>query len=44
MLSPASLKAMMPAQCTVQRDGKPTKVDATELVPGDLVTLRLGDR
>lgn len=34
----------MPAQCTVQRDGKPTKVDATELVPGDLVTLRLGDR
>ncbi|GBF90642.1 p-type atpase [Raphidocelis subcapitata] len=40
----ASLKAMMPAQCTVTRDGKPTKVEAHDLVPGDLVTLRLGDR
>lgn len=40
----ASLKAMMPAQSTVTRDGKPTKVEAHELVPGDLVTLRLGDR
>jgi magnesium-transporting ATPase (P-type) len=40
----ASLKAMMPAQCTVQRNGAATKVDAQELVPGDLVTLKLGDR
>lgn len=40
----ASLKAMMPAQCTVLRDGAATKVDAHELVPGDLVSIRLGDR
>ncbi|KAI8473316.1 MAG: hypothetical protein J3K34DRAFT_518987 [Monoraphidium minutum] len=40
----ASLKAMMPAKCTVQRDGQATKVEAHELVPGDLVSLRLGDR
>jgi hypothetical protein len=40
----ASLKAMMPAQCTVLRDGAATKVDAHDLVPGDLVAIRLGDR
>jgi len=40
----ASLKAMMPAQSTVQRDGRATKVEAHDLVPGDIVTLKLGDR
>jgi magnesium-transporting ATPase (P-type) len=35
---------MMPAQCTVLRDGAATKVDAHDLVPGDLVAIRLGDR
>lgn len=40
----ASLKAMMPAQCTVLRDGRATKVEAHELVPGDIVSIRLGDR
>lgn len=35
---------MMPSKSTVYRDGAPTKVDAHELVPGDLVQLKLGDR
>ncbi|MCA1983789.1 magnesium-translocating P-type ATPase [Nocardioides nematodiphilus] len=30
-------------ECVVTRDGRPATVDATELVPGDLVDLRLGD-
>lgn len=34
----------MPAQCTVLRDGRATKVEAHELVPGDIVSIRLGDR
>lgn len=42
--APASLKALMPAQCTVLRDGAATKVDAQDLVPGDIVSIRLGDR
>ncbi len=40
----ASLKKMMPAKCTVIRDGMEQKVDAMELVPGDLVRLYIGDR
>ena len=28
---------MMPSQCTVVRDGAEERVDAAELVPGDLV-------
>ena len=30
-------------QCTVIRDAQPTRVDITELVPGDIVQLSLGD-
>ncbi|MEW5309019.1 MAG: hypothetical protein WDW38_000932 [Sanguina aurantia] len=33
----ASLKSMMPSRCSVFRDGAESKVDATQLVPGDLV-------
>ncbi|KAF8072642.1 Atpalpha [Scenedesmus sp. PABB004] len=40
----ASLKRMMPNKCTVMRDGVEQKVDAAELVPGDLVRLYIGDR
>lgn len=40
----ASLKKMMPNKCTVTRDGQEQKVDAHELVPGDLVRLYIGDR
>jgi hypothetical protein len=40
----ASLKKMMPNKCTVCRDGQEKKVEAHELVPGDLVRLCLGDR
>lgn len=40
----ASLKKLIPNKCTVLRDGVEQKVDATELVPGDLVRLYIGDR
>jgi len=41
----ASLGRMMPAQCTVVRaGGVERRVDASDLVPGDVVRLRLGDR
>lgn len=40
----ASLKKMMPNKCTVCRDGQEKRVEAHELVPGDLVRLCLGDR
>ncbi|WIA28646.1 hypothetical protein OEZ86_011182 [Tetradesmus obliquus] len=39
-----SLKKMMPNKCTVIRDGQEQKVEALELVPGDLVRLYIGDR
>lgn len=35
---------MMPNKCTVTRDGQEQKVEAHELVPGDLVRLYIGDR
>jgi len=35
---------MMPAQCTVVRDGAEERIDAGELVPGDVVRLAIGDR
>lgn len=40
----ASLKSMMPAQCSVVRDGKPRRVPASDLVVGDIVQLKGGDR
>jgi magnesium-transporting ATPase (P-type) len=40
----ASLSKMMPAKCTVVRNGVEQKVDATDLVPGDFVRLYIGDR
>jgi magnesium-transporting ATPase (P-type) len=35
---------MIPNKCTVIRDGIEQKIEATELVVGDLVRLYIGDR
>ena len=39
-----SLKAMVHPTAIVLRDGKPTEVDASELVPGDILVLKAGDQ
>eukprot|EP00445_Apocalathium_hangoei_P043815 CAMPEP_0203976200 /NCGR_PEP_ID=MMETSP0359-20131031/100994_1 /ASSEMBLY_ACC=CAM_ASM_000338 /TAXON_ID=268821 /ORGANISM="Scrippsiella Hangoei, Strain SHTV-5" /LENGTH=534 /DNA_ID=CAMNT_0050914403 /DNA_START=60 /DNA_END=1662 /DNA_ORIENTATION=+ len=39
-----SLKSMMPSQCSVVRDGLPRRIPASELVIGDIVLLKGGDR
>lgn len=39
----AALKAKLALQARVRRDGQWTTVPASELVPGDLIRLRLGD-
>ena len=39
----AALKARLPLQAKVKRDGNWTPVAARELVPGDIVRLRIGD-
>jgi len=39
-----SLKSMMPSQCSVCRDGLPRRIPASELVIGDIVLLKGGDR
>src|SRR5690606_39963663 len=38
------LRDLLPLRATVVRDGERKEVDATELVPGDLVLLTAGDR
>lgn len=38
------LRELLPRRATVVRDGKRQSIDATELVPGDLVILSAGDR
>ncbi|CAI08472.1 Cation transport ATPases [Aromatoleum aromaticum EbN1] len=40
----AALKDMLAAQARVRRDGNLVEVDASELVPGDIVLLEAGDR
>jgi len=37
-----ALKNMLPSYAIVRRDGKETKISATDLVPGDVVLLHLG--
>ena len=39
-----ALQRMMTAQATVVRDGQPTTIEARELVPGDVVLLKAGDK
>ncbi|WP_242632306.1 cation-translocating P-type ATPase [Rubripirellula amarantea] len=38
-----ALQKMLSPQCTVVRDGDEKKIDAVELVPGDIVQLETGD-
>jgi Ca2+-transporting ATPase len=40
----AALQAMLSPRCKVFRAARPQVVDAAELVPGDLVSLEIGDR
>ena len=40
----ASLKSLVPSLCRVIRDGKVRRIQAAELVVGDLVQLKGGDR
>ncbi len=40
----AALKKMVPSSTTVIRDGKTVKINAAEVVPGDLVQLVSGDK
>ncbi|OYY93834.1 MAG: metal-transporting ATPase [Hydrogenophilales bacterium 28-61-23] len=40
----AALKGMLAARARVRRDGRVAEVDATQLVPGDIVLLEAGDR
>ena len=39
-----ALQQMLSPHCTVRRDGLEQEVDATSLVPGDIVLLEIGDR
>ncbi|WP_320668635.1 cation-translocating P-type ATPase [Patulibacter defluvii] len=39
-----ALRQYLPPQATAIRDGRPTAVDATTVVPGDLLVLQEGDR
>lgn len=39
-----ALSRLIPSVVTVRRDGHPARVNACELVPGDVVMLELGDR
>ena len=39
-----ALKSMLVTQATVRRDGRTLRLDAAELVPGDVVILEAGDR
>ncbi len=40
----AALKGMLAARARVRRGGRVTEIDATQLVPGDIVLLEAGDR
>jgi len=39
-----ALQKMLSPKCRVVRDGKESEMDASELVPGDIVLLEIGDR
>ncbi|CAH0130929.1 MULTISPECIES: cation-translocating P-type ATPase [unclassified Arthrobacter] len=40
----AKLRALLPSQVRVRRDGRSVSLDAADLVPGDVVILSAGDR
>ncbi len=39
-----ALLKLSPPKATVKRDGKPDEIHASELVPGDIITLSVGDK
>ena len=40
----ASITTMLPGQCTVLRDGTSQNVAASQIVPGDVLFLKMGDK
>jgi len=40
----ASITGMLPDQCIVLREGQQTQIDGTEVVPGDLLRITIGNR
>lgn len=40
----ASITTMLPDSCVITRDGKQTSMSAVDLVPGDIVHIKLGDK
>jgi sodium/potassium-transporting ATPase subunit alpha len=40
----SSIKTMLPDQCLVLRDGNQQQLISTELVPGDILYIKLGDK
>lgn len=40
----SSIKTMLPDQCLVLRNGSQQEIISTELVPGDLIYIKLGDK
>ena len=40
----AKFKNMLPAQCTVVRDGKELRISAATLVLGDICRMQIGDK
>jgi hypothetical protein len=40
----SSIKTMLPDDCAVLRNGAQTEINAAELVPGDILHVRLGDK
>lgn len=43
-LSPQALKEYSPDEAKVLRDGRVSKIHAAELVPGDIITISVGDK
>jgi sodium/potassium-transporting ATPase subunit alpha len=40
----ASIKNMLPDECIVIRDGTPTRVMGPDIVPGDILQIKMGDK
>ncbi|KKA30622.1 hypothetical protein TD95_000856 [Thielaviopsis punctulata] len=39
-----SIKTMMPSTCLVIRNGQQTSIDAVDIVPGDIIVIKAGDK
>ena len=40
----AALREMLSPRCTIKRDGRAGEIETADLVPGDVVSLKIGDR